>query len=68
MKFVKSKKSNVGDAWRLMHMTVVDFTGCFKIETVGKPAVPEDIAWEIDAVEVLKAFLKSWAVSVNKVG
>jgi hypothetical protein len=62
MKFVKSKKSNVGDAWRQMHVTIVDLIG-YRIETFGKPAVPEDIAWvKTNEVELLKAFLKSWGV------
>jgi hypothetical protein len=61
MRFVKRKKSDLGDAWRHAHATVVDFTG-FKVETVGEPAVPEKVAWQIDEVEVLKALLKSWGV------
>jgi len=66
VKFIKRKRSGLGDAWRHTHVTIVDFTG-FKVETEGKPAVPEKVAWQIDEVEVLKALLKSWGVGKYRI-
>jgi hypothetical protein len=66
MKFIKSKKSGLGDAWRHAHVTIVDFTG-FKVETEGKPAVPEKVAWQINEIEVVKALMKSWGVDKYKI-
>jgi hypothetical protein len=66
MKFIKSKKSGLCDAWRQAHVTIVDFTG-FKVKTEGKPAVPEKVAWQINEVEVLKALLKSWGVGKYRI-
>jgi hypothetical protein len=67
MKFIKSKskKSGLSDAWRQAHVTIVDFTG-FKVETEGKPAVPEDIAWRINGIEVVKALMKSWGIDRDR--
>jgi len=67
MRFVKSKKNSLGDAWRHVHVTIIDLSR-LKIETEGKPAVPENVAWQqIDEVKVLEAFLKSWGVDKYRI-
>jgi hypothetical protein len=65
LKFVKRKRSDLADAWRQAHVTLIDID----IRTTEKPAIPEQtiIKAEGREVELLKSFLDAWGISNYKI-
>jgi hypothetical protein len=62
VKFVKRKKSGLGDEWRQMHVTYVDVDVAENIKTAGKPTIPEEVIYKADEVEILRGFMNSFGI------
>jgi hypothetical protein len=58
VKFVKRKKSGLGDEWRHAHVTVINVN----VKTEGKPVIPGEAFDKIDEAKLLEHYMRQLGV------